>query len=268
MREPIHSGKVSEAALSRSIAVSVIGILLCMICLVGTTWAWYSLSVESGSSDMTGANFDFTVVVTKTVETNGETGGTGTTEPTVTTVEPDNGYYTVGNGENAIYRVTLTEDGNNTTKNGFCLITVNGSDTNAGTPFYVTIPEAGHITLTITGQHSLKFTPVLGIKTGSSLPDWMSLGNEPVAVGFNQKKEDQIAADPDDKSNEQLVEGTGESSGDKENTEGGGENQAGKETDETPTENSEPPDETTTEPISESTTKQPEETSTETTTQN
>lgn len=153
MREPIHSGKVSEAALSKSIAVSVVGILLCMICLVGTTWAWYSLSVESGSNEMVGANFDFTVTVTETVS------------PTETTVlvEPDeNGVYTF---EGGTYTVKLTKAGGCTATKGFCKViaTKNGE---VDTIYYtVDFANTGSIEFTVTGFGTLKLIPMLGTPT-------------------------------------------------------------------------------------------------------
>lgn len=140
MREPIHSGKVSEAALSRSIAVSVIGILLCMICLVGTTWAWYSLSVESGNNEMTGANIDFRVAIT---------------EP----FEATDGVYTFAGG---LHTVTLTKVEGCTATKGFCKVeaTKNGE---VDTIYYIVdFTNADSINFTVTGSGTLKLIPMLG----------------------------------------------------------------------------------------------------------
>lgn len=143
MREPIHSGKVSEAALSKSIAVSVVGILLCMICLVGTTWAWYSLSVESGNNEMTGANFDFSVAITESVE-------------------PENGIYSFAGGE---HTVTLTKTG--TATKGFCKViaTKNGEEAEATTYYIVDFTDADSINFTVTGSGTLKLIPMFGTPT-------------------------------------------------------------------------------------------------------
>lgn len=39
--------KVTEQHLFRVLTISVCGILLCMSCLVGTTWAWFSVTIEN-----------------------------------------------------------------------------------------------------------------------------------------------------------------------------------------------------------------------------
>ena len=39
--------KVTEKALRRVLLSSICGILLCMTCLVGTTWAWFTVSIEN-----------------------------------------------------------------------------------------------------------------------------------------------------------------------------------------------------------------------------
>lgn len=42
-----HNQKVTEQHLFRFLTFSVCSILLCMSCLVGTTWAWFTVSVEN-----------------------------------------------------------------------------------------------------------------------------------------------------------------------------------------------------------------------------
>ena len=146
MKEPIHSGKVSEAALSKSIAVSVVGILLCMICLVGTTWAWYSLSIESGANMTEGANFDFSVEITDNVD-------------------PDeNGVYHFENGP---HTVTLTKTEGCTATKGFCKViaTKVGGEAETTTYYIVDFTDTGSIEFTVTGSGTLKLIPMLGTPT-------------------------------------------------------------------------------------------------------
>ena len=40
--------KVTESDMKRVLASSICGILLCMTCLFSTTWAWYTVSMETG----------------------------------------------------------------------------------------------------------------------------------------------------------------------------------------------------------------------------
>ena len=42
--------KITDKALRRVLIVSVCSILLCMSCLVGTTWAWYTTTFVSEES--------------------------------------------------------------------------------------------------------------------------------------------------------------------------------------------------------------------------
>lgn len=52
----IDKEKPTEKAFLRSITVSVLGILLCMIALCSTTWAWYSKNIYSSSNTVYAAN--------------------------------------------------------------------------------------------------------------------------------------------------------------------------------------------------------------------
>ena len=39
--------RITEKYLYRALALSICSILLCMVCLAGTTWAWFSVSIEN-----------------------------------------------------------------------------------------------------------------------------------------------------------------------------------------------------------------------------
>lgn len=47
---PKAGQKVSEKYLRQALAVSICSILLCMSCLVGTTWAWYVVSIDNSNN--------------------------------------------------------------------------------------------------------------------------------------------------------------------------------------------------------------------------
>ena len=57
--------KLTEKAFTRSIAMSVFGIVFCMIALCSTTWAWYSKNIYSTSNTVYAANCDMSVFVQK-----------------------------------------------------------------------------------------------------------------------------------------------------------------------------------------------------------
>ena len=73
--------KVTEADMKRVLVSSVCGILLCMTCLISSTWAWYTVSMETAAFtidvadaklaiEVNGAQADGTsVVLTPAVET-------------------------------------------------------------------------------------------------------------------------------------------------------------------------------------------------------
>ena len=44
--------KVTEKALRRVLISSICSILLCMTCLVSTTWAWFTVSVENTRNEI------------------------------------------------------------------------------------------------------------------------------------------------------------------------------------------------------------------------
>ena len=44
--------KVTEKHLSRVLVSSVCGLLLCMACLVGTTWAWFAVDLTNAGNDL------------------------------------------------------------------------------------------------------------------------------------------------------------------------------------------------------------------------
>ena len=59
---PKHS-KPTDENIQRLLVPSVVGIALCMICLAGSTWAWFSASVQTAPQTIEAANFDIAVTV-------------------------------------------------------------------------------------------------------------------------------------------------------------------------------------------------------------
>lgn len=102
---PKH-GKVSDKEFTRIMISSVLGIMLCVICLAGLTWAWFSGSVSSAANNITAASFNIQIDV-KVQDTE---------RPISPTVE--NGIYSFSLENNKIYDVKITADGTATT--GYC----------------------------------------------------------------------------------------------------------------------------------------------------
>lgn len=104
---PKH-GKVSDKEFTRIMISSVLGIMLCVICLAGLTWAWFSGSVSSAANNITAASFN-TQINVKVKDTK---------TPVSPTVE--NGIYSFSLENNKIYDVKITADGTSTT--GYCKV--------------------------------------------------------------------------------------------------------------------------------------------------
>ena len=98
--------KVTEKIFLRAMISSVLGIILCTVCLAGMTWAWFSDSVTSHSSNITSASFSVKVIVNK---------GTGNTEIPLT------GYMLEQSSEK--YKVTLEATGSASTV--YCKVNIN-----------------------------------------------------------------------------------------------------------------------------------------------
>ena len=101
--------KVTEKIFLRAMISSVLGIILCTVCLAGMTWAWFSDSVTSHSSNITSASFSVKVTVNK---------GTDNTEIHLT----DGEYILEQSSEK--YKVTLKATGSASTV--YCKVNING----------------------------------------------------------------------------------------------------------------------------------------------
>ena len=144
---------IADATLTRSIVISVIGILCCMTCLFGATWAWFSSSVSTASNTITAASFDVKVMVVPAEQnSNGQKG------EAKLTVGAD-GYYTLDSEKQ--YRITLEKTG--TAECGFCLLSIktNNNPDNA-TPYYTKNITNNLYIFSIKGATAIRFTPMWG----------------------------------------------------------------------------------------------------------
>lgn len=147
--EPKHDNGdfVTELALKRSILASAIGVLLCMTCLFGLTWAWYTGSVITGPNQVSTATYDLDVTVTD--------GGA------VVNVSGDDGSYSLL--PNKEYQVTLKRKNDATATKGYCRVYVKGTDGESYKEYYTgAIKGEGVFTFTITGACEIKFIPWWG----------------------------------------------------------------------------------------------------------
>ena len=107
--DPKHM-KQKDDNFIKLLAPSFIGVLLCLACLVGMTWAWFGTSVQSGSNRISAANYDLKVTV----------------EGNAADVTKNDGACYIPLEQNVTYQITLAGTGNATI--GFGTLTVEESD--------------------------------------------------------------------------------------------------------------------------------------------
>lgn len=156
---PKH-GKVSDKEFTRIMISSVLGIMLCVICLAGLTWAWFSGSVSSAANNITAASFNIQIDV--------NVKGTKTTVPH--TVE--NGIYSFSLENNKVYDVKITADGTATT--GYCEVLFGknvyhtiqifniSDESNSGSILSTDRPQEINFTVNATDSTFLKIVPQWG----------------------------------------------------------------------------------------------------------
>lgn len=114
-----HDEKITEKAFSRSLCVSVLSILLCLILLCSMTYAWFTDGTSSGGNTLTSASF-------------------GLEKPQVVQADDASVNIEVLPGENGVWRCTLPTakkeytvilrlDADSTAK-GHCVVSINGKD--------------------------------------------------------------------------------------------------------------------------------------------
>lgn len=131
---PKHE-KPTDKNIMSLILPSILGIFVCMICLVGLTVAWYTVNIESKPQEITLANFH--------VETDVE-------DEDDEEVEVNNGKFTLTKA-NTAYTVTLSNKG---TGNGYAAVKI------GDTTYYTRI---------ITGNDTLTFTVTVNAATGTKV---------------------------------------------------------------------------------------------------
>lgn len=106
-KKPVPANKKArDITLTRMIALSVLGLLLCMVCLAGSTWAWFTASITSAPQTIIAAHFQVQVSVT---DSTGQPLAAG-----------ENSSYFLK--ANEIYQVTLAAEGTAEGTGGYCVI--------------------------------------------------------------------------------------------------------------------------------------------------
>lgn len=114
--------KITDKAFSQGLFISVFSILLCIVALCSTTYAWFSNDVSSNSNRLVTGNFDLTVSVTKSA--NGT--AIADSENPIKVTKDSSGVSSCTLTNAGEYIVTLTMSEDTTVSKGFCIIEING----------------------------------------------------------------------------------------------------------------------------------------------
>ena len=150
--------KLTEKAFSRLIISSVLGILVCVMCLCSATWAWFSTDVSNDSNTLCSGNFGLIVTVT-------DENGTS-----VDVTENPDGTSVCAFADAKEYNVTLKMTEDTTVTKGFCVIkagnasystaAMNSKEGITSLSFKIDVKEAGL---------TLSFTPAWGLPAEESV---------------------------------------------------------------------------------------------------
>lgn len=142
---PKHT-KLTDENILQLLLPSFAGIIICMVCLAGMTWAWFSASISTPSQTITAANYEVTVTsVTKKADGK--------------KIEPQDGKYVLEAG--TAYTIQLEAKGTAKEHGGYCLI----QNDDGTAVFYTQIfkpNESITISLTVTNKGDYTFTGVWG----------------------------------------------------------------------------------------------------------
>lgn len=118
--------KVTEKALRRVLISSVCSMLLCMACLVGVTWAWFTVSVENTGNVITIAETDYSVVFEPDVPQTAAADGSYTLQP---------GSYTM---KASVESNATADDFTSSSKTVYLIVSVQSGGT-----YYIAFPSGG-----------------------------------------------------------------------------------------------------------------------------
>lgn len=144
--------RLTDKAFTRLMITSVLGILMCMMCLCSATWALFSDDVSATGNTLASGRFGLSVSVSTSDST------------PITTARTANGatVATLTGSPDGVYHVTLKMTDDTTVTKGFCTVIVDGveyrtaSINQSGTnPFDFTVVTTHDVTV--------RFTPAWGL---------------------------------------------------------------------------------------------------------
>ena len=143
-RQHCHeTGENTVKAYRNLLLPSLLGILACMVCLAGMTWAWFSVTLTAGVADIESAQYSAQVDVQESGSTNllSEV-GEGEPADSMAEYSSEVGVYTATlmRGKSYDIRIATSED---TQVGGYCVISGDGQS------YYIRLDADGECFITI-----------------------------------------------------------------------------------------------------------------------
>ena len=175
--------KITEKAFSQSVVISVLSILLCLVVLCSTTYAWFVGETTSNSNTLMSGSFDLIITVTK-----------DDNDYPVIEDETKDGAWICNLTEEGTYIVNLELKEGSTVK-GHCLVKV-GDDEFKHTAAIVeehtansedvVVTDTFTFTITVTGQTTVTFEPHWGVVVE---PDILNEGEYPIREAITEESD-------------------------------------------------------------------------------
>ena len=142
----INSKNTEERSILRMLCPSLLGIMVCLICLAGMSWAWFTAGVQSQSTITAGS---YTLNETVKVKTSGTSADSADAAKTGALTKDADGTYALA--ENTQYVVTL-EPSAAPKSGGYCILKITPADSTDGTG------EVKYCTVKLTSNTEFNFT--------------------------------------------------------------------------------------------------------------
>ena len=147
--------KLTDKAFTRLMVTSVLGILVCIMCLCSATWAWFTGGVSSDQNKLKTGVFELVV----TVETEQ---GAPAVRSAIQVSTDAKGISLCEIESEGTYTITLTMSENTTVSKGFCVIK-SGDKSFKTASIRSDDTEAFTFTIEVSGEATVTFTPAWGI---------------------------------------------------------------------------------------------------------
>ena len=175
--------KITDDCFFRIMLTSVLGIVICVICLSGLTWAWFSCSITSSLNSISAADFSVKINVEKVTDDNATILNSGDIESS----EDPNGTF---NYSLPVGSYTVTIEAGGTASTGYCTVEFKGKTYHTIQLYPGSSEEGkpGKVTFTLVAdaepESELKITPQWGSYLSPNetlIGDNCYLGNEGIS---------------------------------------------------------------------------------------